>query len=308
LDYPVNLNELNVIDPCVMADPISNKYYIYSSSFNCGLTPRERLGAGAAFYAICSEDLLNWSNPILVFEQNDFWASEDYSAPEGHYYRGKYYIFASFSAPGKLRRCQALVSDNPLGPFSPISNEPLTPPAWQCMDCTLYVDGKGDPWLIFAHDWVQVYDGQICAMRLSEDLSKAADGPVILFRGSDASWGDDFMYSCDEGGGAACSPSVHKMRDGSLVMLWGNCTPEGYAVGVAKSRSGDILGPWEQFDEPVFDLDGAHAAIFSRLNDGQLMMTLHRADRYHPTVRTLFFELEENNSGLLEISDMLIDE
>ena len=305
MNYPVYIQDANVIDPYILADPVSKKYYLYANVFTCGETPTDRKGTGNTFYAMESEDLVYWSNPILVFEQNDFWASEDYSAPEVHYYHDKYYLIASFSAPGRLRCCQALVADSPLGPFVPVSGKSLTPPAWQCMDGTLYVDPKGDPWLVFAHDWVQVYDGQICAIRLADDLSTCIGSPMILFRGSEAPWGDDFMYSTDEGGGAARAPWVHRLADGSLVILWTNCTPYGYAVGIARSTSGEIYGPWEQFDKPVYCLDGAHASLFRRHNDGMLMMPLYHVGRDYlgqkgPGIHTVLYEVEEYN-GLIEI-------
>jgi len=299
LEYPVHVHDLNVKDPYILADPVSEKYYLYANKFKCGVTPKDRKGTGNTFYAMESVDLVHWSNPILVFEQNDFWASEDYTAPEVHYYKEKYYLISSFSAPGKLRRCQALVADNPLGPFVPFG-KPLTPPAWQCMDGTLYVDREGAPWLVFAHDWVQVFDGQICAIRLADDLSEPVSDPIILFRGSEAPWGDDFVYSTDEGGGAARAPWVHRMKDGGLVILWTNCTPYGYAVGIAKSLSDEIYGPWQQYDKPVYALDGAHASLFRRFGDGMLMMPLHHIGRDGPGIRTIIEEVEEYN-GLIEI-------
>jgi len=305
LNYPIYVQDANVIDPFILADPVSNKYYMYANRFDCGQTPEEREGTGNTFYAMVSEDLVYWSNPILVFEQNDFWASEDYMAPQVYYYNEKYYLIASFSAPGRLRCCQALVADSPLGPFKPVGDKPITPPAWQCMDGSLYVDRKGTPWLVFAHDWVQVYDGQICAIELSKDLSETVGNPMILFRGSDAPWGDDIMYPTDEGGGAARAPFAHRLADGSLVILWTNCTPYGYAIGISRSESGEIYGPWKQYDKPVYALDGAHASLFKRLDDGMIMMPLYNLGRPvegrpGPGIRTVIYEMEECN-GLLEI-------
>lgn len=305
MNYPVFVQDANVPDPYILADPVSKNYYMYANTFPCGRTPADRRGTGNTFYAMQSEDLVHWSDPILVFEQNDFWASEDYSAPKVFYYQGQYYLIASFSAPGRLRCCQALVADSPLGPFRPVSDRPLTPPAWQCMDGMLYLDGDGDPWLVFAHDWVQVYDGQICAIQLEKDLSGPVGNPMILFRGSEAPWGDDFMYCTDEGGGAARAPWAHRLADGSLVILWTNCTPYGYAVGIARSTSGEIWGPWEQFDRPVYCLDAGFASMFRRHSDGMLMMPACAVGRDYagvrgPGVRTLLFEMEERD-GLVEL-------
>ena len=300
MEYPVHVHDLTVGDPCILADPQTKKYYMYARMMRFGETSSERKGTGGTFYATCSEDLVHWSNPILVFEQNDFWAGLDYWAAEGHYYNGKYYIFSSFRAPGTMRRCQALVADNPLGPFKPIRQEPVTPPGWHCLDGHLYIDKKGDPWMVFCHEWLQVFDGQMCAIRLSKDLGEAVGDPIILFRASEAPWGDDLVYSNTGYGGVTDGPWLHRMEDGSLIMLWSNFSPYGYAVGLAKSLSGEIFGPWEQFDKPLFCNDGGHASLFRRFDDGMLMMPLHTFGREGPGKRTLIFEVEEYK-GLIEI-------
>ena len=77
MNYPVFVQDANVPDPYILADPVSKNYYMYANTFPCGQTPAERQGTGNTFYAMQSEDLVHWSDPILVFEQNDFWASED---------------------------------------------------------------------------------------------------------------------------------------------------------------------------------------------------------------------------------------
>jgi len=305
MEYPVFVQNLKVKDPQILADPVSKKYYMYSETFTCGTTPAGRKGTGKTIYTICSEDLVNWSDPILVFEQNDFWADEDYRSLHGFYLNEKYYIIGAFSAVGHLRRMQALVADSPEGPFEPVSDDFLTPPAWQVMDGTLYRDKKGQLWLVFAHDWVEVYDGQICAIRVKEDLSTYIGNPMILFRGSDAPWGDDFMWSSNEGGGAAMCPQPYRMKDGSLIMLWQNSTPYGYAIGVAKSETGEICGPWIQMEKPVYALDGAHGTLFNRF-DGRLMMALYNPGRTGrngktPGITTLMFEMEEVYYGVIEV-------
>ena len=38
-------------------------------------------------------------------------------------------------------------------------------------DDLIYVDPDGTPWLVFVHEWLQVYDGQIAAVELADDLS-----------------------------------------------------------------------------------------------------------------------------------------
>jgi len=306
MEYPVFVQNLKVKDPQILTDPVSKKYYMYADSFACGTTPTGRKGTGKAIYAICSEDLVNWSDPFIVFEQNDFWANEDYRSLNGFYLNDRYYIIGAFSAVGHLRRIQALVADSPEGPFEPVGDGFLTPPAWQVMDGTLYRDRKGQLWLVFAHDWVEVYDGQICAIRVKEDLSSYIGDPMILFRGSDAPWGDDFMWCSTEGGGCASCPQPYRLKDGSLCMLWTNNTPYGLAIGVAKSETGEICGPWIQVEKPVYALDAGHGTLFNRL-EGSLAMVAYQPGgdtgngEVVPGVTTVIFEMEEVSYGVIEV-------
>jgi hypothetical protein len=87
-------------------------------------------------------------------------------------------------------RCssQALVADRLTGPYYPISqtnSQPLTPPDWDCLDGTLYIehtrgassqhpnipDTTSQTYLIFCHEFTQIGDGEICAIPVSSDLS-----------------------------------------------------------------------------------------------------------------------------------------
>jgi hypothetical protein len=79
-------------------------------------------------------------------------------------------------------------------------------------------------------------------------------------------------------------------------MLWTSFGAGGYSVGVAKSTSGDILGPWEQVPEPLYAGDGGHCMIF-RSFDGQLWLTFHRPNQ-SPDERPQFFPLVERGSSI----------
>lgn len=177
-------------------------------------------------------------------------------------------MFASFKADGLCRGTQVLVADSPLGPFRPHSAGPLTPRDWECLDGTLFVDEAGAPWMVFCHEWVQVHDGEMCAMRLAADLSQAIGEPLLLFRASEAPWGvkpEKIGYVTD-------GPFLHRARNGALLMLWASFGAGGYAQGVARSTSGHISGPWVQEPEPLYAQDGGHGMLF-RAFDGRLMLT-----------------------------------
>ena len=147
--------------------------------------PRSAVG----FDCYISADLQTWEGPFPVFRPPaGFWADRNFWAPEVHAYHGRYFLFASFKAKGICRGTQILVADSPRGPFHPVSAGPVTPPDWECLDGTLFVAADGNPWMVFCHEWVQVGDGEICALPLSEDLASAVGEPIVLFRASQAPW------------------------------------------------------------------------------------------------------------------------
>ncbi len=269
--YSVNVRDIYISDPCVLACRETGMYYIYARSFDRKMFPE--VVKGATFYCMESPDLINWSRPILVFEKpDDFWADLDYWAPECHFYKGRYYIISSFRAEGRFRRCQALVSDSPTGSFAPVSDAPLTPENWQCLDGTLYIDREGRPWLVFCHEWLQVWDGQMCCVRLSDDLSAPIGDPTVLFYASDAPWCAGAHGEVR--GQVTDGCFTYRTRSGALLMLWSNFCAGGYAIGCAKSDSGEITGPWTQYEQPLWAMDGGHAMLFHTF-DGQLMMAFH---------------------------------
>jgi len=309
--YPNSVRNVTISDPYILADPVSKKYYLYSARFNLDLFGDEKPTFGGRFFVMESPDLINWSVPKECFNcyETGFWGDKDYWAPECHYYKGKYYIFSSFRADGTYRRCQALVADSPFGPFKPIKNYPVTPEGWQCLDASLYVDRSGKPYMIFCHEWTQVQDGQICAIELSDDLGDAVGDPYILFRASDAKWRDDRLGYQPENkmtwinGFITDGCYAHRMEDGTLIMLWSNFGRHGYTVAYARSKSGEIWGPWEQEDIPLYVMDGGHAMMFRRHNDNQLMMSFHAPNHPHDKKRMLLFEMEEKNGKLYTLNE-----
>lgn len=62
-----------------------------------------------------------------------------------------------------------------------------------------------------------------------------------------------------------------------------------YAVGMAVSATGQVAGPWQQLDLPLFAADGGHGMIF-RTFAGQLMLALHQPNS-GSRERARFFQL-----------------
>ncbi len=300
--YPYHIKDVHISDPFIYADDKTKKYYTYVQFVDKKRFPELDMGE-AGFYVLESEDLINWSKPAVCFRKGDFWADMDYWAPEMHFLNGKYYLISSFRAKGTYRRCQCLVGDSPKGPFRPIRQEPVTPEGWHCLDGTLYIDLKGKPWMVFCHEWLQVNDGQICAVPLSDDLSEAIGEPIILFRGSDAPWTSQELVAGKGGGWVTDGPFLHRLQNGELIMLWSSFSERGnYTTGFAKSVSGDIRGPWIQDKRVLYAMNGAHSMLFKTFG-GQLMMALHCPNR-HEAKRILLFEMEERNGGLYTVNEV----
>lgn len=157
------------------------------------------------------------------------------------------------------------------------------------------MDASNQPWIVFCHEWVQVGDGEICAMRLSDDLVSAVDAPQLLFRASEAPWAHE-LNSKGRKGYVTDGPWMHRLSSGELLMLWSSFGTGGYTVGIARSASGDILGPWQQLPDPLYVGDGGHCMVF-RTFDGQLHLAYHRPNPT-PDERPYFVPLREHQSSL----------
>ena len=92
----MKLSEIHIRDPFILT--FEGKYYLFG-------TPGKFAWQGSGgFWCNISEDLENWSEPIKCFDPPEgFWATENYWAPEVHYYNNRFYMFASFMAKRHMR-------------------------------------------------------------------------------------------------------------------------------------------------------------------------------------------------------------
>ncbi len=292
----LNTTDIHIRDPFVLPVMAEGRYYLYGTT---GAETWADAATGFDYYT--SPDLRRWDGPFPAFRPpSGFWADRNFWAPEVHLYRERYYLFATFKAEGVRRGTQILAADTPRGPFLPISDGPVTPREWECLDGTLFVDSARQPWIVFCHEWVQVGDGAICALRLSDDLRAAIGEPRLLFRASEAPWATE-MNSKGRRGYVTDGPFLYRLPGGALIMLWSGFGAGGYTVGVARSVSGDLLGPWQQLPDPLYAGDGGHCMVF-RAFDGQLWLALHRPNRT-PDERPHFIPLRETASSLVLAPD-----
>ena len=282
------LEDIRLRDPFILPVQEEGKYYLYGTGWN--------LPNGPGFMTYTSSDLTTWDGPFPVFRRLEgFWSDRNYWAPEVHQYKGKYYMFASFKAEDACRGTQILISDTASGPFRPITEGPVTPGDWECLDGTLHIDQAGKPWMVFCHEWVQVGDGEMCAVMLSDDLKRAVDKSILLFRASEALWVVEIGKQ--PRGRVTDGPFLHRTSDRALLMLWSSFGKGGYKLAVARSESGKVTGPWKHEPKPIFENDGGHGMIFHTF-EGKLMLVLHQPNR-GPDERPRLFTVQEREHTLV---------
>ena len=290
----MRIQDIQMRDPFVLPVPEEGIYYLFGS------TDKNIWKEGKGFDVYTSRDLENWEGPIPVFRRPDGYFSElNFWAPEVHRRHGRYYMFATFRRKdNNLLGTAILSAEQPTGPFTLHSSGPVTPEDWTSLDGTLYVDDEDQPWMVFCHEWQQVGDGEICAMRLTPDLTAAASEPVVLFRASESGWAHPIeapRYP-DRDNYVTDGPFLFRSASGSLFMLWASFMNGHYAQGIAKSVSGWLEGPWEHESKPLYDRDGGHGMLF-RTWDGQLMLTVHAPNRT-PDERPVFLRVQEDGDQL----------
>ena len=276
---------MRVRDPFVVPDAERGVYCLVSSYF---AKPGERggdglgfLGDGVQFYE--SRDLVTWSEPRQVLAIPPSVDCRAFWAPEVHRYKDKWYVFGTVNYRSrKAKGTWTFVSDDLRGPYRPIGTRSITPPEWESLDGTLWVE-DGTPWMVFCHEWCQTGNGRMMAAPMSKDLARFTAEPVELFRAADV---PRATHVTD-------GPFLLAPKGEGLRMIWSNfLTGSGYCVLQAKSQSGKVAGPWVQLP-PVYTKDGGHGMCFTRF-DGQLMLSLHQPNR-SPHERLHLYPIKMSN-------------
>jgi beta-xylosidase len=281
-------------DPYVLSLPTEGRYLLFGST-----DMNIWFGPGTGFDCYESRDLENWNGPVPAFRPPpDFWANTQFWAPECHVWQNRYFLFATFARDGRQRGTQVLVANQPEGPYQLHSDGPVTPRDWECLDGTLFLDARGKPWMVFCHEWVQVGDGEMCAIPLSDDLRCAAGWPELLFHASEATWSQPFESQGRKGNHITDGPFCHLLTTGGLLLLWSTTGMHGgYTMGYAVSDSGNIHGPWRQSPEALYTRDGGHGMLFRDFR-GRLLMTLHHPN-HSPDERPMWVEVVERNGAIV---------
>jgi len=265
------VENLSVRDPFILlSDGI---YYMY------GTRTATVWGPADGFDVYRSRDLKTWDGPYEIFHNNgDFWATENYWAPECIERNGKFYLIATFGHPKRKKGIQILKSDSPMGPFIPLTESPITPENWNSIDGTVYIDLDSTPYLVFSHSLPEEPRGAIAAAPLSDDLTHLTSEPFNLFFAKDAPWARPIPFAKAEfglDGDVYFSDGPYLVRDeGELCMIWSSWSENGYAIGKSVSVNGKIDGKWIHSVKPLFSGNGGHGMIFKD-KDKSLKIALH---------------------------------
>ncbi len=253
----MKFSDINIRDPFVLV--YDGKYYLYGTRAENTWEekPLETLG----FDVYESDDFENWSEPKQIFGYYDgFWGKTQYWAPEVHYYKGKFYLFATFAGSDSHRGTAIMVCDTPNGTFKEHSQGAVTPKDWECLDGTFYVEDE-TPYIVFCHEWTQIKDGEVCALELTNDLKSSVGKPQLLWKASEPDWRYDIR---DNGSYVTDGPFLVK-ADKELLCLWSSFSRGEYVQAISYSDNGKLFGKWAISENLIYEKDGGHGMYFTDL-------------------------------------------
>jgi len=269
----IPLDSILLSDPSILADENTSTYYM--------------TGTGGLLWK--SKDLRKWTGPYSVTKTDpNSWMGPNPMiwAAELHYYKDKYYYFATFTNRSvkidtvkenviERRASHVLVSDKPDGPYVPMEDSVYLPPDKPTLDGTFWIDKDRKPYMIYCYEWLQNWNGTIEKIELKPDLSGTIGEGKVLFRASDSPWSRER----DEDGNiipnkVTDGPWLFLTQTRKLGMLWTSWVFEDYTQGVAYSESGTLDGPWMQEKEPITPPNYGHGMLF-RTFEGKLLMSVH---------------------------------
>lgn len=270
-------SEIHMRDPWIL--PHEGAYYLTGST---GDFWGKQTGG---FRCYSSKDLVDWTDHGFILQRQEppTWAAYQFWAPEMVYRKGRFWLFYSGNSDTTCRGTGVAVSDSPLGPFVNVSDQPLTPSEWECLDGHLFTDDDGAEWFIYVHEWVQCEIGEMWAQRIAPDYSQLTGTPHFLFRGKSATWCNNVIDG-----------PMMVLRDGVYNLFWSSFNArDGYCTGFATAPT--VTGPYQQSPEPVIAQDGGHNCVF-RGFDGKLYTSFHRPNST-PNERVWIVEIEHTDDG-----------
>lgn len=268
----IPLDSIRLSDPFILADQNTHMYYM--------------TGTGGLLWK--SKDLKLWSGPYKVAQTDTAsWMGKNTIiwAAELHYYKGKYYYFATFTNKNikidtvrgnviERRACHVLVSEKAEGPYFPMKDLEYLPADKPTLDGTFWVDKDKKPYMVYCHEWLQNWNGTIEKIELKPDLSGTVGKSRILFRASDSPWSREKEEGKIKPNKVTDGPFLFRTKKGKLGMIWTSWVYDVYTQGVAYSTSGTLNGPWIHQKEPITPPNFGHGMIFCTF-EGKWLMAVH---------------------------------
>ena len=269
----VPLDSIILSDPFILVDKKTDMYYMTGTGGRLWKSKDLKFWDGP--YDVIKTDSTSWMGPSPMV-----WAAEI------HFYKNKYYYFATFTNRAVIidtvkgnkierRACHVLVSDKPDGPYVPMKDATYLPADKPTLDGTFWIDKDDKPYMIYCYEWLQNWNGTIEKIELKPDLSGTIGTGTLLFRASDSPWsrekdenGNDKPNKVTDG------PYLFQTKTGRLGMIWTSWIYDVYTQGVAYSESGTLDGPWMQEKDPITPPTYGHGMLFKTLN-GKLLMSIH---------------------------------
>lgn len=277
VEYTIKTSDLNIRDPFITVDREEGCYYLITS------TRKQGRGALIAYKSL---DLEMWGEVGYVYQaRTDYIGNSHFWAPDFYQYKENYYCFITVGRdkdPAINMGTTILKGgESPIDgyvPLLPADQLNITPTDMVALDGSLYVDDQGVPYMVFCHEWTQVHDGGVWAVKLKEDLSGADGEAWRLFSASESGWavsgGGDENIITD-------GTIIWKDKaSGNLIMTWSSMSAakevgvQNYSIGQAISKSGKIEGPWEHDPVPLWSSNGGHGMVFEDL-EGNLKISFH---------------------------------
>lgn len=269
----IPLDSIRLSDPAILADKKTNLYYM--------------TGTGGLLWK--SKDLKSWSGPydIVKTDPNSWMGTNPMIwAAELHFYKNKYYDFATFTNRDKIidkvgnnnierRASHLLLSDKAEGPYIPMKDENYLPANKPTLDGTFWVDKNGKPYMIYCYEWLQNGNGTIEKIELKSDLSGSIGEGKLLFKASESPWSrEKDANGNDKPNKVTDGPYLFKTGTGRLGMIWTSWIYDVYTQGVAYSKSGTLDGPWIQEKDPITPPNFGHGMLFQTF-EGKWLMSVH---------------------------------
>jgi hypothetical protein len=276
-------DDFQIRDPFVVPD--NGVYYLYESKPWYG---------GDGVFVRTSRDLETWTEKKRVLSIPAGVKCTAVWAPEVHKFNGKYYLFVTLTEEDGVRDIKPMAegvdinrihprgtwifsSYTPDGEFRPVSDGPVTPKDWVCLDGTLLVD-NGKPYIVFCHEWVQIEDGEVCDAVLSDDLTHIVGDIRTLWKASE--FKDVVTVIPDKKAFVTDGPYFYRCKSGELICIWSTYTAKGYAELISVSDNGDIDGNWTLLDTPMSNSDGGHGMIFDTFEGNSFFTIVRRNCHY----------------------------